>query len=360
MKRLSKDRRMIFICGCQKSGTSLLTALLDSHPSLLVLPLETKLFYFLDNFTISSANRPKVFAGTTSRRRRSGSSSDVLSKIIDTYDFEFLKESSQIRGHVLNDYVDVPKFFKLLSECNIENPSDIIPAICLAWYRSCPQLSKSVPLTNLSYVEKTPHQEEYAQLLKEWYPNSVFIHIYRNPYANAYSLSRSERLDSMRKLLMGAGKIKCYKEHVIDLLNHSFYFLERNKELIDDYVTVRYEDLVTDTRRELEKIASHIGIEIHENMFEPTVMNAPWRGNSRTSGSFEGLSEKPIDRFRKGIMPFEIFLVNKFLSRYVDRGGYEILSYSGYPDLLKPEYREGVYGYINNRISLAKYFGCGC
>src|SRR2546430_15785365 len=44
MSTLPFDQRACFIAGQAKSGTTLLTALLDSHPELLVLPQETAYF----------------------------------------------------------------------------------------------------------------------------------------------------------------------------------------------------------------------------------------------------------------------------------------------------------------------------
>ena len=44
MERLSFDQRACFIAGQAKSGTTLLAALLDNHPELLVLPQETAYF----------------------------------------------------------------------------------------------------------------------------------------------------------------------------------------------------------------------------------------------------------------------------------------------------------------------------
>ena len=44
MKNLPFDQRACFIAGQAKSGTTLLVALLDNHPELLVLPEETAYF----------------------------------------------------------------------------------------------------------------------------------------------------------------------------------------------------------------------------------------------------------------------------------------------------------------------------
>jgi hypothetical protein len=44
MENLPFDQRACFVAGQAKSGTTLLAALLDSHPELLVLPQETAYF----------------------------------------------------------------------------------------------------------------------------------------------------------------------------------------------------------------------------------------------------------------------------------------------------------------------------
>ena len=92
---------------------------------------------------------------------------------------------------------------------------------------------------NLTVVEKSVSNAENAIRLQRLFPNAKFIHIIRNPYNNLlsfrdYRFKMNHRFPSLRDL--------------VESLKVNYYYLYKNQELINDYLVMKYEDIVYDTK----------------------------------------------------------------------------------------------------------------
>jgi hypothetical protein len=125
--------------------------------------------------------------------------------------------------------------------------------------------------------------------------------------------------------------------------------MERNLRYVEGYEVFRFEDIVIDTERTIERLARHVGIEPHSSLLHPTILGEPWGGNSRTTEEqFDGIDPRPVDSFRGNISSIDIALVNRFFSTLMKKYGYEKVPT---PHLKKwlPSGLESPIAYVANR-----------
>ena len=118
------------------------------------------------------------------------------------------------------------------------------------------------------WVEKSVEHAEFALDIRKAFPKSKFVHVVRNPYGNLVSLRKYKSLGFGYPLI----------NRVLETLENSYYHLERNQRLLDNYLVVRYEDLVSDSDHWMKEISSFIGIEFKESLLAPTNLGEPWGG----------------------------------------------------------------------------------
>lgn len=239
------EKAPVFILGCPKSGTTLLAALLDGHPDLLVFPIEIKYFRHTDHPTLFT--RMKVC--------RESRLKEVARRIVYGHFFERMlnrdnppTSKGESRGHDFSA-INPDKFKSYFEDFDdVETHRDLLvhffKALLISYGGQAEDLSR------YHIVEKTPLQEEHAPWLKQWFPNAKFIHLVRNPYATFCSLRKRATLDSSYP----------YLRPRISKMMLSDYFRRRNESLLSDYMVLTYEDLVTTPEVSMRKIFSFIGI----------------------------------------------------------------------------------------------------
>jgi len=326
----------IFICGVHKSGTSLLRSLLDGHPKLAVLPIES---HFINHigFEINY-----IF-------RRQFKTDFVLddfflkcNKLIEHYNNapDFNKSDAQLNGKF-----DTNIFNDNLREKINQNSSfdDMFITYCDSIFLA---LNQKIDIKNKRLIEKSVENGEVALHYKKIFPNSKFIHIVRNPYANLVSLRKfksSKGYPNIRKL--------------ISVLNDNYYNIERNKEIIgENYFLVNYEDIIEKPKHTLKDICKFLGVSYKENiLLRPTSLGEIWTGNSFDSKKTSEINSENLYKWKNHIFPMETFLLNHFLKNRIIQYGYKI--YNSKNSRIKfffPIRGENFKTYILNR--LCKYF----
>jgi len=251
----------VFIFGCHKSGTSLLRSLLDHHQEL-------------------SVERQNLDKGAYS----------------DNPDFE---------GYDLDLFRDC--FKEPLPEEHREIFRVYMEALYYASNGICiPEGSR--------VVEKTVEHLEYAGLIRKYFPESAIIHIVRNPYATMVAIRRSRSRERYPKL-----------RRIASSIYNSSYFLMKNLLEHDNYLVLRYEDLVIDTENVMREISGFLGIEYQDILIRPTSSGKPWTGNTTSGKKFEGISRAPLETWKEHINGFEIELVNNISGPVMECFGYERL-----------------------------------
>ena len=274
----------IFICGAMKSGTTLLTQLLDNHPDLFVLPGDS---HYVNKLNwLKNSNFESIMNSWLHR----------MINPTGKEPFWFLgPEIKEIE--VFSKYL----FYCLKNYRHQDHFLSIVTAIFAAIH---------VNSDNKKYVkhwvEKTPGNEFKVSLLNKRYPKSKFIHIIRNPLENIVSL---EKLTKLRK------RNTTMIEHSISMKN-GFKVAKKNLTKFGKkrYHIIRYEDLVSNPKEVLTNLCRFLEINFHDALLIPTENGSPAMSNSmfkenRLKGEIVNLSKE--ERYKS-------FLSNQQINNIVD------------------------------------------
>jgi hypothetical protein len=275
--------RAVFVVGMPRSGTTLLTRLLDGHPQLFVLAHETHATHM-----VGKADPAAQFLGETHYGRRLAADSPERARLESV-----LRGSLQGRSDlasVMRAAVDAAR--------HVQQP----PPGAEAW------------------VEKTPrHVRDVPALLATFGPQTRVIGMVRDP--RAVLASRREIFERTSR-----HHVRHFARRwaTADALNH-LYLAQHPRE----FLAVGYEELVSDVEPVMRRIAAHLQIEWNDVLLRPTAEGGDWQANS----SFKGgetragtkVSTASVERWRKELSSDEIALVEQLL-----RG--RMLAWSYLPD----------------------------
>lgn len=308
--------------------------LLDGTPGLFSIPVETHIFEHLglwvDYELRRNIPRDRTFV-------------QVLKSIRSRIERSNEKNSSfsQFGGDSLNsEQWDVDALINYLQEngkthFEEKNLGEFITAYFQGLYYS---LFSEIPPSSMRFVEKSVENAEFAAYLKEIFPDAKFIHVVRNPYATIVSL---RKYNTMR------GNYP-YLGWIIDALENNYYYSIQNPRYIKEYLVLRYEDLINDTKEKMQEVSRFLDVPFDEIMLKPTALGKLWPGNSVNGESFSGVSSNPIDKWKNQINPMEISVINTNLEHILDFYGYEKIFPHKSP--LLPYKQESVRNYFANRF----------
>ena len=211
----------IFIIGLGRSGTKLLRDLLNNHPKISIPEDETGFIPYL---------------------LRKYESADISKLVIQRKLYYEIKETSfyiaqEDRGKTMS----YEKFLDLANQS--ASLAHLIEWV-LRYYS--PKGLQTMPLI---WGDKTPRYMDYVQLLNKFFPNSRFIHIYRDvrDYALSYKKTwgKSIHLSAYR-----------WQNKILDF--------ETNKNI--DFKEVKYEDLIKNSDKVLKELCEYLEIEYFDGM----------------------------------------------------------------------------------------------
>ncbi len=292
----------IFILGPHKSGSSLLRSLLDHHPQLFVVPFETHYFqytgYWVDYRLRQSYPKPlnKI------------NKNDVIESLTKYINNRNTSEDPYADS-IVTGWFNVSQFKSFMESHDWETPGELFSVYMKALHLSL--TGKEFP-DNLRIVEKSVENAEYAVSLRKMFPDSRFIHIVRNPYAGLVAIRRYK----------GKNSYPFLREAIFSLKN-SYYHLYKNQAVLDNYMIVKYEELLTSPETVMREISSFLKIEFADILLQPTNFGKAWGGNSTNNQSFTGVSSAPLKTWKSRVNHLEISLVNAMLSPVLDLFGYE-------------------------------------
>lgn len=243
----------IFICGGMKTGTTLLAQLLDNHPSLLVMPGDSN---YISRF--------KDYQGTYEEL-----SVFWIQRLINPTGqspFWFFGKHPQ-------HYID----FLIYLKYYLQEGFGIFQAVVASVFCANPNRS----METMFWVEKQPENEKYVKQLIDRYPSAKFIHMIRDPLVNLASI---KKLGSYGKFGFRAIAYSVRLKYLLKIASSNA------KKIGDrDYKLLKYEHLTQNTKEEITEIADHLGIQLTESLFIPSLNGIPAKANSmyeenRTSG----------------------------------------------------------------------------
>jgi hypothetical protein len=294
--RLPFEQRACFIAGQAKSGTTLLVALLDNHPELLVLPEETAYF-------------PTVLTKYAPRGRRA--------------QFDYLTKQSL--SNVLfggpckwgkRNYSTFPrdKFLQTFNHAAFDPGNaqqDLLVLMVKAYATS---LGRSVETID-RWVEKTPANRNHISAILTRFPHARILVTLRDPRA---ILAAQIALEKTRR----TGRFSTYY-----VIAHWRVAAKLAKRIRDGEVpgfVVPYEILVREPARTMEEVCAYLDIDFDpDTVLTPTKVGRFWSGNSAARINFSQISTEPVTRWQRELSHDEIGWVEWHCGDLMPESGYQ-------------------------------------
>ena len=261
-----------FIVGHPRSGTSLLLALLDGHPDLLVLPFETHLFDWARSRDPVTAVLARTRLWPTLRRHRPSMSRDEVDDVL-------------------------ARAFRETRE-----PLARLVALIEGWRELTGERQET------RWVEKTPrHLYESATFLR-WFPADARILVIRRDPRDVIASALKEKPSRTIFQLALTGRLahRIVTEH------------ERDSR----FFVISYEELVRDPMRTMQTVCQFLDVRYDPVVTTPTVLGAEYSGNSRFESTMHGISKATVGRYRDVLSGPRLEQAETLLAPVLSAGGY--------------------------------------
>jgi Sulfotransferase family len=288
--------RACFAAGQAKSGTTLLMALLDGHPQLLVLPEETAYF-------------PTAVNKYERRGRRA--------------QFEYLTEESLSRilfgGPAEWERVDYEHFpmaeFRERFERAAFGPANAGKDLLVIMMETYAE-TLGVGLDSIArWVEKTPANRRFIPQILQRFPRAKLLLTLRDPRAILAAQIALEKTRRTREF-----SVYYCASHWLQAAR-----LALRAEAGDlPALNTRYEDLVSEPAAAMERVCRFLEISFErEIVLRPTKLGKLWRGNSATEREFSVIISERAESWREELSKNEIGWVEWHCRDLMDHFGYE-------------------------------------
>jgi hypothetical protein len=266
-------RAPVFIVGAPRSGTTLLRVILNRHPQLAMWGGEVDFFRRL-------YNRRHVFGDPGNARDRDR----IVTAYLAIEPFRRLGLGAVfMRERMMSEGVTWRDLFASMLRANADSKGKRYAG------------------------EKTPGHALHVNTLCEWFPDCSIIHLVRDPRAAVGSLITMPW--ATRSVLSGA-RTWCLFSAAACAVS------ER-----DNYLLVKYEDLVTRTEEQLRRICGHICLEYRETMLETNPAESDPRPNIRRS--YEGITPERVALWRAKLEPWQQSVIEAVAGNGMKQFGYE-------------------------------------
>lgn len=168
------------------------------------------------------------------------------------------------------------------------------------------------------WVEKTPAHTWSIDRLRERFPTSKFVHIVRDGRDVALSLRRTGWTpafggDPLRKLVWAAEIWEATVDHVEPYADR----------LGERFLTVRYEDLVRDTRPLLDTLSEFADVPLSIEGIAERDFGTLGSANTAFDDELDGVANRPVERWREQLEPRELSALDWAVGETLRRYDYE-------------------------------------
>ena len=290
------DQRACFIAGQAKSGTTLVAALLDNHPELLVLPQETAYF-------------PTVLRkyGDAGRRAQF----DYLTK--ESFSRVLFGGEPKWREH---EYKDFPQqeFHETFERIAFERAnvqSDLLALMAEAYAETI-----GAPLDRIKrWIEKTPANRNHVDEIFTRFPQAKLLVTLRDPRA---ILATQIALEKTRQ----TKRFSVY--YVIAHWRVAAKLARRVRAGDVPGLFVQFEQLVSGPASIMKSVCDYLEVQFDpEVVLTPTKIGEPWGGNSAAQVAFSKVSAEPASRWENELSEDEIGWVERHCRDLMPEFGYE-------------------------------------
>jgi hypothetical protein len=324
MLQLPFDQRACFIAGQAKSGTTLLAALLDNHPELLVLPQETAYF-------------PTVLKKYRDADRRA--QFDYLTK--QSFSRVLFGGEPKWREH---EYKNFPqqKFLETFDQVAFDPANarrDLLALMAEAY-----ATTMGIPPDPIKrWIEKTPANRNHVDEIFSRFADAKLLVTLRDPRA---ILATQIALEKTRQ----TKRFSVY--YVIAHWSAAAKLARRVRAGDVAGLFVQFEQLVSEPATVMQKVCGYLEINFDpEIVLNPTKIGEPWGGNSAAKTAFSNISAEPASRWEKELSEDEIGWVEWHCRELMPEFGYEPRTASRkLSSFIKPIRQERTSEYFKSRI----------
>ncbi|PYK30191.1 MAG: hypothetical protein DME57_07685 [Verrucomicrobia bacterium] len=324
MENLPFDQRACFIAGQAKSGTTLLAALLDNHPELLVLPQETAYF-------------PTVLKKYGSAGRRA--QFDYLTK--QSFSRVLFGGEPKWREH---EYKDFPqkKFLETFERVAFDPANaqrDLLAVMAEAYAEAIGTALNRVK----RWIEKTPANRNHVDEIFARFPDAKLLLTLRDPRA---ILATQIALEKTRQ----TKRFSVY--YVIAHWRVAAKLAKRIRAGDVGGLFMQFEQLVSEPKSVMKKVCDYLEIQFDpEIVLTPTKIGEAWGGNSAAQVEFSQISAEPASRWENELSEDEIGWVEWHCRDLMPEFGYAPRLDSRKPThFLKPIPQERPREYLKSRL----------
>lgn len=282
------DGRPIFVVGAQRSGTTLLRYILSSHPHIYIPPES--------NFI------PRYFGSNPNRSIRRDEAVEIVSGI-----FSYRMFFKDWKG----DRPDPEVFVDSIESLTAEN---ILNAIYYQY---------AISYEAQRWGDKSPIYSDHLGLLAKIFPQAQFIHIIRD--GRDVALSMLSSYYSLRFFYFDLYyAARTWKERVRKAREAG------NRLGPDRYYELRYENLATDPKQEIEKICEFLDEEFHENMIQPqSIAKSAHHSKGIHASTRKPLNTASVGKWKTQMSDDDQRLIQSVAGDLLAELGYELRSLGG-------------------------------
>jgi hypothetical protein len=289
---LDEHKIPVFLCGFPRSGTTLLLALLDRHPELLVFPEETTFLALMGQLEYQTLDYYLTHTGASA------------------FQYGEVTFPSGYRDYSDIDFAVYRQTVEKYWKASDKSEQALMESLIFAYGRVTGQLNKGY------WVEKTPSNEDYLKQAQALWPRLRAIYVIRDPRDN-YSSYRNKRAKDSLELPVLTFVTRWYRS-----LLAWRRFARQNPE---NSLLLIYRDLVQNPEAEMRRICDFLQIDWHENLLEPTRNGVFWSGNSTHGVVHEGISTSSIGKFRDHLTPDEITFIERWFAFVMKHYGWPLM-----------------------------------
>ncbi|MGO9239920.1 MAG: sulfotransferase family protein [Bryobacteraceae bacterium] len=265
-------RAPVFIVGAKRSGTTLLQLTLNRHPQLAMCG-ETA-------FLTRVYARRRVFGDPADPRNRER----IVSEYLPVEPLRGLgTDAGVLRERLRSEGVSWGTFFAALIQVYAD--------------------AQGKPYCG----EKTPGHALYATTLCQWFPNCAIIHLVRDPRAAVCSLARPPW--ATHSVLLGARRWRALNTAACAVSGR------------DNYLLVKYEELVTRPEEQLRRICNHIGLEYHAALLRADPAEADYKRPDFRA--YERITPERLALWRTELEPWQVSAIEAVAGPHMQQFGYQ-------------------------------------
>lgn len=280
--------KIIFITGHRKSGTTLTLSLFDNHPDIATFPFDLT---FLYSFFPFYENKSQII-----QKKRL---KEIINKKLNTKNFnKYFKWNKKKK----DDFIF--QFLKKINRRNKINKVNLTILFIKYWIEFNSINKKIIAIKETSQIQ-------FYQTFLSKIPNCKIINIIRDPRDNFAALKSG--YDSYYKKI-GEDYLTLINSFLYRLKTETKFFLKYNKSKKNKILFLKYEDLILNNSKSLNKISKFLNIANSKTLRTPSLNGISLSGNSFDGKNKFKLSSRNINNWNRRLNSFEKAIINFYLS----------------------------------------------